>query len=90
MDNEVEKPSLMRKISGGKLRTAPTLSHLKPNNESNEWYRHDSLKEEQSQNTESQPTKADLIDHHLSVEINKLGLGDRPISFSRLTTDQMR
>jgi hypothetical protein len=115
MDNEVEKPSLMRKISGGKLRTAPTppmegvvrpepvKRETSNQPESFETKRSvkrvvlsrdksavsRSLKEEQSRNAESQPTRADLIDRNLSVEINKLGLGDRPISFSRLTTDQM-
>ena len=46
-----------------------------------------SLKEEQSQ--KAPPLRADLIDRNLSVEINKLGLGDRPTSLGRLTTDQM-
>ena len=114
---EVEKPSLMRKISGGKLRSGPTppmdgVARPEPvkrdtsnQPESMETKRSikrvvlsrdmsavsRSLKEEQNRKvaTASQPMKADLIDRNLSVEINKLGLGDRPSSINRLTTDQM-
>jgi hypothetical protein len=114
--DNVDKPSLMRKISGGGLRRAPvpTLDGVvRPEPvkrdtsnqpESMETKRSvkrvvlsrdmsavaRSLKEEQNQKSSSSgPMKAELIDRNLSVEINKLGLGDRPISLSRLTTDQM-
>jgi hypothetical protein len=111
-----DKPSLMRKISGGGLRGAPipTLDDVhRPEPvkrdtsnqpESMETKRSvkrvvlsrdksavsRSLKEEQNRKASpSGPMKVELIDRNLSVEINKLGLGDRPVSLSRLTTDQM-
>jgi hypothetical protein len=115
--DEVEKSSLMRKISGGKLRSGPTppmdgVTRPEPvkrdtsnQPESMETKRSikrvvlsrdmsavsRSLKEEQNRKvaSASQPLKAELIDRNLSVEINKLGLGDRPNSLNRLTTDQM-
>lgn len=116
MENK-ERPSLMRKISGGALRGAPLPALdgvVRPEPvkrdtsnqpESLETKRSvkrvvlsrdmsavsRTLKEEQNRKagTASGPLKADLIDRNLSVEMNKLGFGDRPTSFSRLTTDQM-
>lgn len=124
----VEKPSLMRKISGGALRDAPlpvldgvvrpepVKRDTSNQPESLETKRSvkrvvlsrdmsavsRTLKEEQNRKVgvgyealkgsdaaPSGPMKADLIDRNLSVEMNKLGFGDRPTSFSRLTTDQM-
>ena len=113
---EVEKPNLMRKISGGKMRTAPNPPMngvLRPEPvkrdtsnqpESNETKRSikrvvlsrdksavsRSLKEQQSQRGDApQHFRAELIDRNMSVEMNKLGLGDRPSSLNRVTTDQM-
>jgi hypothetical protein len=115
--NNADKPSLMRKISGGGLRGAPVpdldgvvrpepvkrdTSNQPESLETKRSVKRvvlsrdmsavsRTLKEEQNRKAGAAtgPMKADLIDRNLSVEMNKLGFGDRPTSFSRLTTDQM-
>jgi hypothetical protein len=37
----------------------------------------------------SKLTKAEMLDRKLSVEINKLGLDERPMALDRITTDQV-
>lgn len=117
VEKDVERPSLLRKISGGGMHPrpppAPTDGVCRPEpvkrDTSNQPETLDTkrsvkrvvlsrdasaisrtLKEEQKKiAVSSKLSKAELLDRNLSVEINKLGLGDRPTSLSRMTTDQL-
>jgi hypothetical protein len=113
---EAEKPSLMRKISGGGLgkpihapldgvcrpepvkrdtsnqpesmETKRSIKRVVLSRDKSAVSRH--LKEEQNQKLAgSKLTKAEMLDRKLSVEINKLGLDERPMALDRITTDQV-
>ncbi|KAL3804703.1 hypothetical protein HJC23_008518 [Cyclotella cryptica] len=117
VEQDAEKPSLLRKISGGGMhpppppaprdgvyRPEPVKRDTSNQPESPETKRSTkrvvlsrdasaisrTLKEEQLKKAvSSKLSKAELIDRNLSIEINKLGLGDRPTSLGRMTTDQL-